>query len=170
MDTTSPRCRSLAKACLPRRVPENQLPRAGLSMSRQNAPVSIGPDRRTVESVAPGDAAAVGRRVVRPASYRVGPTRSTRSRDNRRTVGQGRRHRRRRQPRLRRRQEDQWQKATYRGVRDYERRSDHHEAMVLWATVAIMTRNLQQATSGPLPCPRRGRPRTGPPVPIKQAA
>ncbi|MCA1695317.1 MAG: transposase [Actinobacteria bacterium] len=25
-------------------------------------------------------------------------------------------------------------------VRDYERRPAHHEAMVLWATVAIMTR------------------------------
>jgi transposase len=29
-------------------------------------------------------------------------------------------------------------------VRDYERRPEHHEAMVLWATVAIMTRQLMR--------------------------
>ncbi len=55
-------------------------------------------------------------------------------------------------------------------IRDYERRPDHHEAMVLWATVAIMTRKLQQATSGTPPHPRWGRPRASPPAPIPQAA
>jgi transposase len=33
-------------------------------------------------------------------------------------------------------------------IRDYERRPEHHEAMVLWATVAIMTRKLARTTSG----------------------
>lgn len=55
-------------------------------------------------------------------------------------------------------------------VRDYERRPEHHEAMVLWATVAIMTRKLELATSGAPPRPRWGRPRTGPPEPIGRAA
>jgi hypothetical protein len=44
-------------------------------------------------------------------------------------------------------------------VRDYERRPDHHEAMVLWATVAIMTRQLTRTTAGAPPHPRGGRPR-----------
>ena len=64
-------------------------------------------------------------------------------------------------------------------VRDYERRPDHHEAMVLWAVVTIMTRKLQQETSSTSPAhpARSGRPRTGPPEPpadppehIQQAA
>jgi transposase len=44
-------------------------------------------------------------------------------------------------------------------VRDYERRPDHHEAMVLWASVAIMTRQLDRARSGAPPHPRWGKPR-----------
>jgi transposase len=64
-----------------------------------------------------------------------------------------------------------WMLRYRRLVRDYERRPDHHEAMVLWATVAIMTRKLQQTTSGaPPPHPRWGRPRTSPSAPTKQAA
>jgi transposase len=63
-----------------------------------------------------------------------------------------------------------WMLRYRRLVRDYERRPDHHEAMVLWASVTIMTRKLQQATSGAPPHPRWGHPRTGPPAPIQQAA
>ncbi len=63
-----------------------------------------------------------------------------------------------------------WMLRYRRLVRDYERRPDHHEAMVLWATVTIMTRKLQQTTSGTPPYPRWGRPRTGPPTAIEQAA
>jgi transposase len=44
-------------------------------------------------------------------------------------------------------------------VRDYERRPEHHEAMVLWATVAIMTRQLARTTTGAPPHPRWGQPR-----------
>jgi transposase len=44
-------------------------------------------------------------------------------------------------------------------VRDYERRPEHHEAMVLWATVAIMTRQLTRATAGAPPPARWGGPR-----------
>lgn len=63
-----------------------------------------------------------------------------------------------------------WMLRYRRLVRDYERRPDHHEAMVLWVNVTIMTRKLHQATSGTPPHPRWGRPRTGPPTPIQQAA
>jgi transposase len=45
-------------------------------------------------------------------------------------------------------------------VRDYERRPEHHEAMVLWAAVAIMTRQLARTTAGAPPHPRWGNPRT----------
>jgi hypothetical protein len=57
-------------------------------------------------------------------------------------------------------------------VRDYERRPDHHEAMVLWATVAIMTRQLTRATTGAPPHPRWGQPRavTSTPKPQDQQA
>ena len=55
-------------------------------------------------------------------------------------------------------------------IRDYERRLDHHEAMVLWATVTIMTRKLARATSGAPPHPRWGSPRTLAPAPDQQAA
>jgi transposase len=44
-------------------------------------------------------------------------------------------------------------------IRDYERRPEHHEAMVLWANVAIMTRKLARTTSGAPPHTRWGRPR-----------
>jgi transposase len=36
-------------------------------------------------------------------------------------------------------------------VHDYERQPEHHEAMVLWVTVAIMTRKLARTTSGAPP-------------------
>lgn len=44
-------------------------------------------------------------------------------------------------------------------VRDYERRPEHHEAMVWWATVAIMTRRLTRELAGDPPQPRWGQPR-----------
>ncbi|MFL6111275.1 MAG: IS5 family transposase [Catenulispora sp.] len=45
-------------------------------------------------------------------------------------------------------------------VRDYERRPEHHEAMVYWATVMIMTRRLARHSTDP-PLQRRwGQPRT----------
>ena len=55
-------------------------------------------------------------------------------------------------------------------IRDYERRLDHHEAMVLWATVTIMTRKLARATSGAPPHPRWGSPRTLASAPDQRAA
>ena len=55
-------------------------------------------------------------------------------------------------------------------VRDYERLPEHHEAMVLWATVVIMTRQLVRHTTGSPP-PRWGGARTTPaPQPDKPAA
>jgi transposase len=48
-------------------------------------------------------------------------------------------------------------------VRDYERRPDHHQAMVLWATVSIMTRKLTRDLAGEPPPTRWGRPRQPPP-------
>jgi transposase len=53
-------------------------------------------------------------------------------------------------------------------VRDYERRPEHHEAMVLWATITIMTRQLARATATAPPHPRWGQPRTGAPAPERQ--
>ena len=53
-------------------------------------------------------------------------------------------------------------------VRDYERRPEHHEAMVLWATVAIMTRQLTRTKSHAPPHPRWGQPRTLAPAPQQQ--
>ena len=44
-------------------------------------------------------------------------------------------------------------------VRDYERRPEHHEAMVWWATVAIMTRRLARELAAAPPAPRWGQPR-----------
>jgi hypothetical protein len=38
-------------------------------------------------------------------------------------------------------------------VGDYERRPAHHEAMVLWATVAVTTRQLNRKDSGTPPPP-----------------
>lgn len=51
-------------------------------------------------------------------------------------------------------------------VRDYERRPDHHEAMVLWATVSIMTRQLAREP----PATRWGRPRESASPPTALAA
>ena len=53
-------------------------------------------------------------------------------------------------------------------VRDYERRPEHHEAMVLWATVAIMTRQLTRTTTHAPPHPRWGQPRTVASAPQQQ--
>jgi transposase len=53
-------------------------------------------------------------------------------------------------------------------VRDYERRPEHHEAMVLWATVAIMTRKLARTTSGTPPIPDGEDPAPQPPHPINK--
>jgi transposase len=50
-------------------------------------------------------------------------------------------------------------------VRDYERLPEHHEAMVLWATVATMTRQLTRHATGAPAQPRWGGPRTVPPAP-----
>jgi len=47
-------------------------------------------------------------------------------------------------------------------VRDYERKPEHHEAMVWWATVAIMTRRLTRELAGHPPPPRWGQPRPSP--------
>ncbi|PKV92535.1 IS5 family transposase [Amycolatopsis acidiphila] len=44
-------------------------------------------------------------------------------------------------------------------VRDYERRPEHHEAMVWWATVSIMTRRLTRELADTPPAPRWGKPR-----------
>lgn len=55
-------------------------------------------------------------------------------------------------------------------VRDYERRPEHHEAMVLWATVSIMTRQLTRDLAGE-PAPGRwGCPRESTSPPAAQAA
>jgi len=56
-------------------------------------------------------------------------------------------------------------------VRDYERLPEHHEAMVLWATVMIMTRQLERQAAGAPPQPRWGSQRTArPPEQDQQAA
>jgi len=47
-------------------------------------------------------------------------------------------------------------------VRDYERRPDHHEAMVYWATVMIMTRRLARRSTDPPLRKRWGQPRSAP--------
>lgn len=49
-------------------------------------------------------------------------------------------------------------------VRDYERRPDHHEAMVWWASVSIMTRRLTRELAGNPPQPRWGQPRQAQPI------
>jgi transposase len=47
-------------------------------------------------------------------------------------------------------------------VRDYERRPQHHEAMVYWATVMIMTRRLARKPTDPATKRRWGQPRPTP--------
>ncbi|MFF0146970.1 transposase [Amycolatopsis sulphurea] len=43
-------------------------------------------------------------------------------------------------------------------VRDYERKPEHHEAMVWWATLAIMSRRLARELAGDPPPPHWGQP------------
>jgi transposase len=54
-------------------------------------------------------------------------------------------------------------------ARDYERRTEHHEAMLWWATVFIMTRRLARYETGQPPEPRWGQDRKRP-TPQAQAA
>jgi transposase len=55
-------------------------------------------------------------------------------------------------------------------ARDYERRTDHHEAMIYWATVLIMTKRLTRYQTGQPPPPRWGGERKPPPLPARAAA
>jgi transposase len=55
-------------------------------------------------------------------------------------------------------------------VRDYERRTEHHEAMVWWATVLIMTRRLGRYETGQPPIQRWGGDRHHCPDLLAQAA
>lgn len=50
-------------------------------------------------------------------------------------------------------------------VRDYERKPEHHEAMVHWATVMIMTRRLARHATDPPIKQRWGQPRSAAPQP-----
>ena len=45
-------------------------------------------------------------------------------------------------------------------VRDYERRTEHHEAMVYWAAVLFMTRRLARQHTDPPTIQRWGQPRS----------
>jgi transposase len=54
-------------------------------------------------------------------------------------------------------------------VRDYERRTSHHEAMVYWATIFIMTKRLARYETG-LPAEPRWAPDRNTPEPAKAAA
>lgn len=47
-------------------------------------------------------------------------------------------------------------------VRDYERRTEHHEAMVYWATIIIMTKRLARQSTDPPVKQRWGQPRPAP--------
>ena len=55
-----------------------------------------------------------------------------------------------------------WLNRHRRLVRDYERLPEHHEAMLLWATTVIMTRQLVRQRTGQPPEPRWGTERTKP--------
>src|SRR5512133_1919975 len=55
-----------------------------------------------------------------------------------------------------------WLNRHRRLVRDYERLPEHHEAMVLWATTVIMTRQLVRQRTDQPPEPRWGTERTKP--------
>jgi hypothetical protein len=57
-----------------------------------------------------------------------------------------------------------------RTVRDYERRPGHHEAMVYWATIFIMTRRLARYQTGQPPEPRWGGERKPPDQPAQAIA
>jgi transposase len=50
-------------------------------------------------------------------------------------------------------------------VRDYERRTEHHEAMIYWATVLSMTRRLARRRTDPPIVHRWGQPREAKPEP-----
>lgn len=52
-------------------------------------------------------------------------------------------------------------------VRCYERRPEHHQAMVLWATVHLMTRRLTRDLAGQPPAARWGGPTTRPALAAK---
>ena len=55
-------------------------------------------------------------------------------------------------------------------VRDYERHTSNHEAMVYWATVFIMTRRLARYQTGQPPIRRWGGDRKRPDLPAQAAA
>jgi transposase len=55
-------------------------------------------------------------------------------------------------------------------VRDYERRPEHHEAMVYWATVLLMTRRLARRATDPPVRQRWGQPRPATPRPAPAPA
>lgn len=55
-------------------------------------------------------------------------------------------------------------------ARDYERRPEHHEAMIWWATTTIMTRQLLRQRAGEPPSPRWGTDRAPAPRHAEQAA
>ena len=57
-----------------------------------------------------------------------------------------------------------WLNRHRRLVRDYERRPEHHEAMIWWATVMIMTRQLTRQAAGEPAAPRWGGERHKPPT------
>jgi transposase len=55
-------------------------------------------------------------------------------------------------------------------ARDYERRTEHHEAMIYWATVLIMTKRLARYETGQPPVKRWGGDRKPPGQPAPAAA
>jgi transposase len=55
-------------------------------------------------------------------------------------------------------------------ARDYERRTEHHEAMIYWATVLIMTKRLARYETGQPPAKRWGGDRKPPGQPAPAAA
>ena len=63
-----------------------------------------------------------------------------------------------------------WVNRHRRLVRDYERRPEHHEAMLWWATTMIMTRQLVRQKTGEPPRPRWGGDRAKPQPPTDRRA
>ena len=55
-------------------------------------------------------------------------------------------------------------------MRDYERRTENHEAMVYWASVFIMTRRFARYEAGRSPIQRWGGDRKSPDLAARQAA